>query len=86
MATNIRKYQLLTKLYIRHREILEVLDSKDAVKATKIIQQIIEQAKAKGRPLLYERGSVPTKLFIEKLEINVDEIYQNALKEKALGI
>lgn len=84
--TNIERYKLLTQPYISHNEIMRVIGIGNTNRVTSIISQVRAKAKNENVPIIDIKGKVPSKMLIEFLGLDINEIYQNALKEKELGI
>jgi hypothetical protein len=84
MITNLERYQILTQPYIGRSDIMKVTGF-CSNKTSALITEIIAAAKNKGKKLLYERGRVPSKYLIERLDLDLEEIYQNAVREQRLA-
>ena len=83
--TNLERYQVLTQPYIRNQEIM-ALTGLCRHKVSDLISVIIDKATKQGKTLLYARGHIPSKMLIEHLGLDLNELYELALKEKQLGI
>jgi hypothetical protein len=85
VITNLERYQILTQPYIGRSDIMKVTGF-CSNKTSELITEIIIRATKQGKKLLYERGRVPSKYLIERLDLDMEEIYQNAVREKSLGL
>jgi hypothetical protein len=83
--SNYERYILLTQPYISHAEIKKVTGIGDTNRITSIISQIKARAKNANIQILDIKGKVPSKMLAEFLGLNIDEIYNNALRERAFS-